>query len=111
MGFSDADYSSDLETRRSTTGYVFFLANGSISWSISSQRQNLVTLSITESEYIAAASATKEAIWLRKLLKDLGRPYDNSTDLFIDNQSIIRLVKNFEFHKRTKHIDVRYNYI
>lgn len=59
-GYSDADYAGDIETRRSTTGYVFKLANGPVTWS--SQRQKLVTLSTTESEYVAAAAAAKEAI-------------------------------------------------
>lgn len=107
VGFSDADYASDIETRRSTTGYIFFLANGPVS----SQRQKLVTLSTTESEYVAAAAATREAMWLRKLLRDIGYLIENETALFGDNQSAIRLVENSEFHKRTKHIDIRYHYI
>lgn len=109
VGFSDADFASDVETRRSTTGYVFYLSNGPITWS--SQRQKLVTLSTTESEYVAAATAAKEAMWLRKLLKSLGRSCVSTTKLYVDNQSAIRLVKNVEFHKRTKHIDIRYHYI
>lgn len=84
VGFSDADYANDIETRRSISGYVFLLTNGSISWS--SQRQKLVTLSTTESEYVAAAAATKEAVWLRKLLKDLGYPY--ISDIYMLTQLI-----------------------
>lgn len=109
IGFSDADYASDVETRRSTTGYVFCMANGPVSWS--SQRQKLVVLSTTESEYVAAATATREAMWLRNLLKDIGSTCELGTVLFVDNQSAIRLVKNPVFHRRTKHIDIRYHYI
>ncbi|CAD7087458.1 unnamed protein product [Hermetia illucens] len=69
QGFSNSDFASDTETRRSTTGYAFCLSNGIVTWS--SQRQKLVTLSTTEAEYVAAAAAAKEAIWLRKLLNDL----------------------------------------
>ncbi|UYV60538.1 K02A2.6-like [Cordylochernes scorpioides] len=69
IGFSDADFAGDLDTRKSTTGYVFMLNNGPISWC--SQKQNCVSLSTTESEYIAASKATKEAIWLRQLLREL----------------------------------------
>lgn len=109
VGFSDADYAGDLETRRSTTGYIFQLAGGPITWA--SQRQKLVTLSTTESEYVAASAASREAIWLRKLLSDIGYLSRETTTIFVDNQSAIKLVKNPEFHKRTKHIDIRYHYI
>lgn len=63
-GYSDADYASDLQTRRSTTWYVFSLSNGPVTWA--SQRQKLVVLSTTEAEYVAASAAAKEAIWLRR---------------------------------------------
>ncbi|KMQ85201.1 integrase core domain protein [Lasius niger] len=109
VGYSDADYANDIETRRSTTGYVFMLVNGPVTWS--SQRQKLVTLSTTEAKYVAAASAAKEMIWLRKLLSDIGHGCSEATVLFIDNQSAIRLVKNPEFHKRTKHIAIRFHII
>lgn len=109
IGFSDSDFASDVVTRRSTTGYAFCLANGIVTWS--SQRQKLVTLSTTEAEYVAAAAAAKEAVWLRKLLNDLGCRPIGATILSIDNQSAIRLIKNSEFHKRTKHIDVKFHYI
>ncbi|CAD7077956.1 unnamed protein product [Hermetia illucens] len=109
QGFSDSDYASDTETRRSTTGYAFCLSNGIVTWS--SQRQKLVTLSTTDAEYVAAAAAAKEAIWLRKLLNDLGCLPKTSTVLRVDNQSAIRLIKNAEFHKRTKHIDIKHHYV
>lgn len=109
VGFSDTDYAGDLETWRSTTGYIFQLAGGPITWA--SQRQKLVTLSTTESEYVAASVASREAIWLRKFLSDIGYLSRKTTTVFVDNQSAIKLVKNPEFHKRTKHIDIRYHYI
>lgn len=109
QGFSDSDFASDVETRRSTTGYAFCLSNGIVTWS--SQRQKLVTLSTTEAEYVAAAAAAKEAIWLRKLLNDLGCLPVTATVLRVDNQSAIRLIKNPEFHKRTKHIDIKHHYV
>jgi len=70
-----------------------------------------VSLSTTETEYIAASIATKEAIWLRNLLSDIGRRCENATAIMIDNQSAMKLIKNPEFHSRTKHIDVRYHFI
>lgn len=102
--FSDADYAGDRETRRSTSGFVFMLGSGAITWC--SQRQKCVALSTTESEYIAASEAVKELIWLERLLSDLITKQNLSPKLFMDNQSAIRLIKNPEFHKRTKHIDV-----
>lgn len=68
-------------------------------------------MSTTESEYIAAASAAKEAVWLRNLLNDIGCRCEKAIILYIDNQSAIRLIKNPEFHKRTKHIDIRHHFI
>ncbi|XP_039303444.1 secreted RxLR effector protein 161-like [Solenopsis invicta] len=108
-GYVDADFAEDLETRRSTTGYVFLLGNGAVTWT--AQRQKMVTISTTEAEYVAAAAAAKEAIWLRRLLSGLERNCNRATKVFIDNQSTLRLVQNSEFHKRTKHIDVRCHFI
>lgn len=69
-----------------------------------------MALSTTESEYIAASQAVKELVWLTRLQKELilGSPRPT---LHLDNQSAIRLIKNPEFHSRTKHIDVRYHFI
>ena len=108
-GYSDSDFAGDRDDRRSTTGYVYVLAGGAVSWT--SQRQRIVALSTTEAEYIAASQATKEAIWLRRLLFDLGFDSDGPTELSVDNQGAIKLTKNDEFHKRTKHIDVRYHFV
>lgn len=108
-GYSDADYAGDIETRRSTSGYVFLFGNGIISWG--SERQKSVALSTTESEYMAAASAVKELVWLQRFLSELLPTNLNKPMFYMDNQSAIRLVKNPEFHKRTKHIDVRYHFI
>jgi len=68
-GYSDADYAGDTETRRSITGYIFTIAGGAVSWK--SQRQSMLSLSTTEAEYVAASAASKELIWLRRLLNDI----------------------------------------
>ncbi|RWS18114.1 copia protein-like protein [Leptotrombidium deliense] len=85
------------------------LNGGTVSWL--SQKQKCVSLSTTESEYIAAATTTKEMIWLRELLKELLHKSIDALAIYCDNLSAIKLVKNPEFHKRTKHIDVRYHFI
>lgn len=108
-GYSDADYASDVDTRRSTTGYVFKVNGGAITWC--SRRQQCVSLSTTEAEFIAASEATKEAMWLKQLFADIGESTSEKLVLFVDNQSAIKLIKNPVYHKRTKHIDVRYNYV
>lgn len=108
VGYSDSDYANDLDTRRSTTGYIFTLNGAPITWS--TQRQQTVALSTTEAEYMAVCEATKEAIWLRQLMEDIHESI-NVPKLFVDNQSAIRLAKNPEFHKRTKHIGVKYHFV
>lgn len=109
VGFSDSDYAADIDTRRSTAGYLFMMSAGCVTWS--SKRQPIVTMSTTEAEFVAACEACKEAIWLRKLLLDIGHECIKPTILNIDNQSTIKLIKNPEFHQRSKHIGVRYYFI
>ena len=106
-GYCDADYAGDLDTRRSTSGYVFTLHGGAISWS--SKRQATVAASTTEAEYIAAAHATKEALWLRTLLQDLDQDVA-TVKMYVDNQSAIKLLKNPVSSLRSKHIDVVYHF-
>ena len=105
--YCDADYAGDVDTRRSTTGYVFLLNGGAISWS--SRRQQTVAASTTEAEYMAAANAVKEALWVRKLLADLRQPV-GTVLIRADNQSAIKLLKNPIFGQRSKHIDVAYHF-
>src|SRR5436190_21577392 len=92
IGFSDSDFAADVDTRRSTSGYIFKLSNGPVTWM--SQRQTIVSLSTTEAEYIAACLTVKESIWIRKLLCELGYPCGDPTQIYIDNQSAIKLVRN-----------------
>jgi transposase InsO family protein len=109
LGYVDADWASDVNDRKSTSGFVFMLGGAAISWG--SKKQTSVALSSTEAEYIAAAHAAKEAIWLRRLLTELGENLESPTTLFVDNQSAIAIARNPEFHDRTKHIEVRYHFL
>ena len=107
--YTDADWAGDKETQKSTSGYVKILVRCSVSWS--SKRQNTVTQSSTEAEYIAASEATKEAVWIGRLLEELCQLYIYPILLHCDNQGSTALAKNPQHHHRTKHIDVRYHFI
>ena len=109
FGFSDADWAGDLDTRRSTSGYIFQIGNPTVSWS--SKMQATAAKSTTEAEYIALSQATQEAVWLRRLLLDLGCSTDLPTSIHEDNQGAIELSKNPKFHNRTKHTDVAYHFV
>lgn len=109
VGYCDADYAGDHDTRRSTTGYMFTLGSGTISWC--SKRQPTVSLSTTEAEYRAAAMAAQESTWLIQLMNDLHQPVDYAVLLYCDNQSAIRLAENPVFHARTKHVEVHYHFV
>ncbi|KAL6342786.1 hypothetical protein AAG906_016621 [Vitis piasezkii] len=109
VGYRDADYAGDHDTRGSTTGYVFMLGSGAISWC--SKRQPTVSLSTTEAEYRAAAMAAQESTWLIRLMNDLHQLVDYAVPLYYDNQSAVRLAENPVFHARTKHVEVHYHFI
>ena len=115
-GLVDSDYGGCLDTYRSTTGWVFLMAGAPVSWS--SKRQKTVAMSSCEAEYVAASEATKEAMWLRRLLKELigvytlsGLESSYTSVLEIDNNSAMKLSKNPEFHARSKHIAIRHHFI
>jgi hypothetical protein len=107
-GYTDADGAAQKH-RKAISGHVFLINGGAISWS--SRKQELVTLSTTEAEYVAATHAAKEATWLRKLLKEINIQDNTPTTLFCDNQSALKLATDDNYHARTKHIDTRYHYI
>jgi len=107
FGFCDADFAGDVDTRKSTTAYVFTLGGGAISWQ--SKRQPTVAASTTEAEYMSAAAAIKEALWVKNLLADFGRDI-TPVKMLGDNQSALKLLKNPISSLRTKHIDVTYHF-
>lgn len=108
LGYTDSDFSGCVDTRRSTSGYIFTKSGAAISWK--SQLQANVNLSTTEAEYVASTEDAREAIWLRNLFDSMGDEAD-SVKLMIDNQSTIKWIQNIELHKRVKHIDVRFHFI
>ena len=108
-GFSDANWARDADNQQSTSRYVCKVANSTVIWC--SKKQATVAKSTTEAEYVALSQATQEAIYLRKLLADLGCKADSPTVLKEDNQGAIQLSRNPRFHNRTKHIDVAFHFI
>jgi hypothetical protein len=129
-GYTDADWGSCTDTRRSTGGYVFTLNEGAITWS--SKRQQTVSRSSTKSAYRSLSDGAQEAVWLKRLLLELNDtradilPIScNSTQILsdmkptqrfkvmikCDNQGSIKLAKNPIFHARTKHIEIHHHFI
>ncbi|CAH9086863.1 unnamed protein product [Cuscuta epithymum] len=108
MGYTDSDMARDIDSRKSTSGYLIKFAGGAVVWQ--SRLQRCVALSTTEAEFIAITEACKELLWLKKFLRELSFVQDKYL-LFCDSQSAIHLGKNPTFHSRSKHIDVRYHWI
>ena len=109
IGYSDADWAGDVDDRHSTSENVFLLAKGAVSWL--SKKQATVALSTAEAEYVALSAATQEAIWLRRLLTDVGESLEGPIVINEDNQGAITMAKNPVGHARTKHIDIRYHFV
>ena len=108
-GYTDSDWMGSVVDRKSTSGHCFSLGSAMISWS--SRKQSSIAQSTAEAEYIAASAASREAVWLRKLLSDLFGTELEPTIIHCDNQSCIKLTENPVFHDRSKHIEMRYHYI
>ena len=108
VGYVDSNYAGDLDKRRSLIGYIFTLSGSAISWKAT--LQSTIALFTTEAEYMAAAEAVKEAIWLRGLVGSLGLKQEIIV-VYCDSQSAIYLTRNQMYHERMKHIDIRYHFI
>jgi len=107
-GFTNADGSSQ-EHHHAISGYAFFINGGAVSWA--SKKQELITLSTAEAEYVAATHAAKECIWLRRLMEPLFGPAPTPTTLYCDNQAALHLAAEDNYHAHTKHINIRYHFI
>ncbi|XP_071933045.1 secreted RxLR effector protein 161-like [Coffea arabica] len=109
VGYTNSDYASDVEDRKSTSGYVFMLSEAAILWI--SKKRPVVSLSTTEVEFIAAAESSCQAVWLRRILETVGRNQINPTAIYCDNSSTIKLSRNPVLHGRSKHIDIRFHFL
>ena len=97
---------SDWTTRRSTSGFAFFLAGAAIAYL--SKKQPTIALSSTEAEIMAASLGALEAVYLRTLLSDIGVPIDLPTELYVDNSGAIDWAHDYVTSERTKHIERRH---
>ena len=108
IGYSDADYAGCRLDRKSTSGSCQFLGHSLVSWL--SRKQNSVTLSTTEAEYVVAGYCVAQVLWMKQTLLDYGLKYDH-IPIRCDNTSAINLTKNPIQHSRTKHIEIRHHFI
>lgn len=107
--YADADWAGDKNNRRSTSGYVFTLFGGAVSWR--TKKQPVVSLSTTEAEYKSTVEAGQELSWLEVICTDLQYPLSRPVTLFNDNQGAIALANNPVFQARSKHIETQYHWI
>ncbi|CAA0829552.1 cysteine-rich RLK (RECEPTOR-like protein kinase) 8 [Striga hermonthica] len=104
QAYSDADWGSCQDSRRSLTGYCVFLGSALIAWK--TKKQVTVSRSSAEAEYRALSSTVCELQWLSFLLHDLVVSVDVPIPLWCDNQAALHIVANPVFHERTKHLDI-----
>ncbi|TQD70894.1 hypothetical protein C1H46_043569 [Malus baccata] len=108
-GYCDSDWAGSEDDMKSTSGYAFSFGSGAFSWA--SIKQSSVALSTAEAEYVSAAEATAQAIWLRFVLSDFGEEQVEPTQILCDNTSAIAISKNPVAHHKTRHINRRFHFI
>jgi hypothetical protein len=110
-GYCDAGFQTDKDDTKSQSGYVFILNGGAVDWK--SRKQSTVAMSATESEYIAAADAAMEAVWIRKFISGLDVMPSNNTpmDLYCDNSGAIVIANEPGVQKGARHYQRRYHYV
>jgi hypothetical protein len=109
VGYSDSNFASDKDTRRSVSGFAIYYAGTLVSWK--SKAQQCVTLSTTEAEYVAASQCANEMEFVRLVLESVGEKVKLPMTLNVDNTGAIDLMKNWSTNGRSKHIDVRFHYL
>eukprot|EP00253_Pinus_taeda_P014592 PITA_14592 len=105
-GYTNVDWASNVANRKKTYGCCFSLGSAMMS-----RKQKFVTLSTPEFEYIVVSVASCEVVWLRKLFGELFEQVPDTTVIYCDKKSEIRLAENHVFHDKSKHIEIKYHYI
>jgi len=110
ISFVDSDYASDKNDRKSVTGYLTTIGGCLVTWH--SKKQNSITLSSTEAEYVAMSTATAEIKFVSSTLEEiLGEPPPMPSIIYEDNTGAIFMAKNLAITQRTKHVDIRTRFI
>ena len=107
--FSDADWASCPDSRKSLTGFCVFLGDSLISWN--ANKQSTIARSSVEAEYRALVMTTSELLWIQQLLRDFGIILSDSTLIFYDNNAAIHIASSSSFHERTKHIEIDRHFV
>lgn len=107
LAYTDADFAGDVESAKSTSGFVVFLAGGPVSWA--SRQQAVVAQSTAESEYIALAATANEVKWWTMLLAEIGFDVPQPVTILVDNTATKAMGENPVHHNRSKHINVKYH--
>ena len=105
----DSDWASDVETRKSRAGFVVKLGSGAVMWG--SKKQQVVALSSSEAEYMALSIVTRELLWARQFLEEIGFYQTKATVVHEDNRGCIFIANENAINHRTKHIDIRHHFI
>lgn len=104
--YSDADFAADIDERKSTTGYLIAFNGGLVCWK--SCKQPIIAQSTTEAEFIAANLATRDVVWIKATLTELGRKYNEPIKMMMNNMSAITWITNDQTQPKNKHIAVKY---
>ena len=108
IGYSDLDYAGCIDLRKSTSGYVFMLAGGAVSWR--SAKQTLIATSTMEAEFVSCFEATSHGVWLKSFIFELRIVDSISMPLktYCDNSAVVFMAKNNKSSSQNKHIDIKY---
>src|SRR5210317_1055697 len=107
--YSDSDYATDTETRKSVTGFIIYFCGVPVSWCSRSQRS--VTLSSSEAEYIALSETAKEIVFLYQLVIEMGLEVKLPITVRVDNIGAMFMAENIAVSGKTKHVQIRYRFV